>query len=103
MRSRITFTRNHAGGAITTIYTGVVILVANTTVVLVRGTFTRNTLVRDVMSVISKVGNREAHLTRRPDSRTREGRASRSHEVTFLLRLRCRSHVPNLSSLLPIS
>jgi hypothetical protein len=43
-RSRLTLTRNHAGGRVTTVYTGIVILVTGTTTVMIRqGRFTRTT------------------------------------------------------------
>jgi hypothetical protein len=54
-RSRITFTRNHDGGRVTTVYTGIVIVVAGTQTVLVRkGRFTRTTT--DVNLTLVTVG-----------------------------------------------
>lgn len=54
IRSRLTFTRNHAGGNMTTVYTGIVILLEGTTTVMIRnGRFTRT--IRDVNLMFTTV------------------------------------------------
>jgi hypothetical protein len=59
IRPRITFTRRHNGGRVTTVYTGKLIFISSPSRLLVRGRFTRTTVSSDNMTQTTLTGDWE--------------------------------------------